>query len=207
MNKAFILSALTLALSTQAFSAHALSTSSTVGQYTSNVAGVTTETFASGSLPSGYSHGALYSASQANVTAKPVGSTDYFWSVGNAPAAQVGPGVITFAAPVSYFGFLWGSPDVYNTVTFYNGSTVLGAFTGSAIQPPVANGNQAYSAYFNAVAGPGESITKITFSSSSNAFETDNHSYITAVPEPETYAMLVAGLGLVGFMAKRKKSA
>jgi len=27
---------------------------------------------------------------------------------------------------------------------------------------------------------------------------------ITAVPEPETYAMLLAGLGLLGFMARRK---
>ncbi|MYM66484.1 DUF642 domain-containing protein [Pseudoduganella sp. FT55W] len=30
---------------------------------------------------------------------------------------------------------------------------------------------------------------------------------LTAVPEPETYAMLVAGLGLVGFAARRKKQA
>jgi hypothetical protein len=30
---------------------------------------------------------------------------------------------------------------------------------------------------------------------------------VTAVPEPETYAMMMAGLGLFGFMAKRKKSA
>jgi len=29
---------------------------------------------------------------------------------------------------------------------------------------------------------------------------------ITAVPEPETYAMLLAGLGLVGMMARRRKS-
>lgn len=28
-----------------------------------------------------------------------------------------------------------------------------------------------------------------------------------AVPEPETYAMLMAGLGVVGFMARRKKKA
>jgi hypothetical protein len=28
---------------------------------------------------------------------------------------------------------------------------------------------------------------------------------VTAVPEPETYAMMIAGLGLVGFMARRRK--
>lgn len=30
---------------------------------------------------------------------------------------------------------------------------------------------------------------------------------VTAVPEPETYAMLLAGLGLIGFMAWRRKAA
>ncbi|MDP1934865.1 MAG: FxDxF family PEP-CTERM protein, partial [Nitrosomonas sp.] len=29
---------------------------------------------------------------------------------------------------------------------------------------------------------------------------------ISAVPEPETYAMLLAGLGLVGFTVRRKKN-
>ena len=30
---------------------------------------------------------------------------------------------------------------------------------------------------------------------------------VTAVPEPESYAMMLAGLGLLGFMARRKKTA
>ena len=34
----------------------------------------------------------------------------------------------------------------------------------------------------------------------------DNFTYTPPVPEPETYAMMMAGLGLLGFMAKRKKS-
>jgi hypothetical protein len=29
----------------------------------------------------------------------------------------------------------------------------------------------------------------------------------TPVPEPETYAMLLAGLGVVGFLARRRQSA
>jgi hypothetical protein len=29
----------------------------------------------------------------------------------------------------------------------------------------------------------------------------------TVVPEPETYAMLLAGLGLLGFIARRRKTA
>jgi hypothetical protein len=31
--------------------------------------------------------------------------------------------------------------------------------------------------------------------------------HVAAVPEPETYAMMLAGLGIVGFMAKRRRSA
>ena len=36
---------------------------------------------------------------------------------------------------------------------------------------------------------------------------TFGYEYIMAVPEPETYAMLLAGLGLVGFSARRRKVA
>lgn len=34
----------------------------------------------------------------------------------------------------------------------------------------------------------------------------DNFTFTSAVPEPETYAMLLLGLGLLGFVAKRKQA-
>ena len=39
------------------------------------------------------------------------------------------------------------------------------------------------------------------------ASTTDLIGYLAPVPEPETYATLLAGLGLVGFMARRKAQA
>ena len=41
-----------------------------------------------------------------------------------------------------------------------------------------------------------------------NAGDINNNGQVIAigVPEPETYALLLAGLGLVGFMGRRKKA-
>ena len=170
----------------------------------------TGDTVASGTL-SGvtytYVDGALFNNSVliAGVAARPVGSTDNYYSVGN-KGTQQGTGTVTFSQGLSYFGFLWGSPDNYNHITAYSGATQIGSFDGSAIKVP-ANGDQSYARYFNIFAGAGQSITKVTFTSGSNAFETDNHAFIasvTAVPEPESYAMLLAGLGLLGAVARRK---
>lgn len=47
-------------------------------------------------------------------------------------------------------------------------------------------------AIFGAIASSGSSVYADNFT-------------ISAVPEPETYAMLLAGLGLLGFMARRRK--
>ncbi len=159
-----------------------------------------------------YTDGALFnfdgsSGLPSGISARPVGSTGNFWSIGTSPDTQDGPGIVNLGAGVSYYGFLWGSPDAsgWNTVKFYNGSALLATFDGSAILVP-PNGDQTYAKYFNVFAGPGEVITSISFAANRNAFETDNHAFISAIPEPEIYAMMGLGLGLMGWMGRRKRA-
>jgi hypothetical protein len=65
---------------------------------------------------------------------------------------------VTFTNPVSYVGFAWGTPDPFNELDVYNGSTPLGSFFGifSQNQPTY---------YFNLFAGSGEAITTLVMSS------------------------------------------
>lgn len=165
-----------------------------------------------GGISYSYTDGALFNYNGGSLasgtSARPVGSTGNFWSIGVTPDTQDGPGIVNLGTGVTYYGFLWGSPDAdgWNTVTFYNGRTALASFDGNAILNP-ANGNQTFARYFNVFAGPNEVITSISFAANRNAFETDNHAFIAAapIPEPEIYAMMAAGLGLMGFVARRRQ--
>lgn len=203
MTKSLITAAIAVLFSQALLANAGISTTLTAGPTSSEVGAITTDFNASNALPTGYTGGAVFSASTSE-SAQPPGSTGNFYTVGTA-SNQAGPGVVTFATPVSYFGFLWGSPDKYNTVEYYNGATLIGSYTGDAALDP-ANGDQGFATFFNAYATGGDVITSVHFISTGNAFETDNHAVIAAVPEPETYAMMLAGLGLMGFAARRRSN-
>lgn len=215
--------ALTVTVTNDTFSAQAgaftvdfgVSTINNTGPVAGNVApGDVLVSGVGGGINYSYTDGALFnfdgsSSLPSGTSARPVGSTGNFWSIGVTPDTQDGPGIVNLGTGVSYYGFLWGSPDAsgWNTVKFYNGSTLLGTYDGSAILNP-PNGNQTFARYFNVFAGQGEVITSISFAANRNAFETDNHAFIAAapIPEPEIYAMMGLGLGLMGWMGRRKRA-
>jgi uncharacterized protein (TIGR03118 family) len=53
--------------------------------------------------------------------------------------------------------------------------------------------------------GSGGSINKVYFTAGPNGEQDGLFGVIESVPEPETYAMMLAGLGLLGFVARRRK--
>jgi hypothetical protein len=120
------------------------------------------------------------------------GSSVASYSVLSTAAGFPTSGTISFAAPVTSFTFLWGSPDSYNRVT--DGTVTV---TGSTFSS--GTGNNAETTLYTFFDALG--FSSLTFSTTGIAFELA----VASVPEPETYAMMLAGLGAVGFLALRRK--
>ena len=174
----------------------------------SSVIGAVTQDFNSSlSLPSGYTGAAVVNGSVGGQYASPPNDTSNYFTVGGNAGS---PGSLAIGYLANYFGFYGGSPDTYNSLELFNGSTSVLSLTGAQIAsaagvPP--DGNQSVGYYFNIFAnGTNEYFDRVVFISGAAAFETDNHAVLAApVPEPETYAMMLAGLGVMGLVARRRK--
>ena len=85
--------------------------------------------------------------------------------------------------------------DIFDTVT----STAV--LTGT-----IFNGGLVGFGLFNGTTGSGSYALHIAGNSKGSSSYAGTLSVTSAVPEPETYGMMLAGLGLMGFVARRRKS-
>lgn len=122
-----------------------------------------------------------------------------FYAAGPLPATAPNPAVLSFSSLMSSFSFLWGSPDEYNEITFYNGASAVG--TLASFLGPVPG-------LFTGAGAVFVSVTDILFdrveffSDEQQAIE---FASISAVPIPAGLPLLGAGVALLGYLGMRRK--
>ena len=105
-----------------------------------------------------------------------------------------------------YLGLLWGSVDSYNTISFYNGATLVDTFGGSAVSAVAGsgncvNGNQSTVGTCYVNINLATAFDRVVMTSSEYAFEFDNVAFAEnpiGTPEPGELGLFLLGLGLVG---------
>ena len=123
------------------------------------------------------------------------------------PAVGHSHGRITLAAAaghtINLLGFdmgAWHAPAAVGTNISVTNASSTYTFSGAVGTDGLATHFSAFGA-----AGMGQTVTIDWFNSAENVGLDELHFSVTQVPEPETYALLLAGLGLLGAATRKKR--
>ena len=165
--------------------------------------------------PAGVTYGGSYTIDNLTTNgfrAAPAGDTTNYFATPGSNDQLPGTATIDFSGYVANtrairsLSFYWGSIDSYNTLEVLSRTgSVLATITGDNINNP-ANGDQSSPATNRRVFlqfSPTEDFGSLRLTSTQRAFEIDNIA-TAAVPEPTTWAMLIVGMGFVGFASRRR---
>ena len=134
------------------------------------------------------------------------------WNITEAPSGN-GPYVGWTLDPV--ITFHWNSPVNITSVTFYfdDANGLGGVSSPSSVDVngtnfPIADpaGSAPFSFVANGLSFTGNDLAVTLHRSNAWVFMSEVEFNAAPIPEPETYAMLLAGLGLLGFAAHRRKA-
>jgi len=131
-----------------------------------------------------------------------------YQSVGTGGSSSFDFAGLLGAASLTGFSVYWGSVDTHNNLDFFNrAGGLVSSISGGNL--PRFDGNQMLGATNRRLTwalNEADDVTRIVFRGGGNAFEYDTLGITTgAVPEPSTWAMLIAGFGLVGAVVRRRR--
>lgn len=144
-----------------------------------------------------------FNASDLNVVRSPFEGTGSpaagFFASGPLEETNPNPAVLTFATAVTSLSFLWGSPDTYNIITFYNGGSPIGTLADFlGVVPGLYTGAGAVFV----------SVTDILFDRVeffSNGQQALEFASLSTIPVPAGLPLLGAGVALLGYLGMRRK--
>ncbi len=195
---------------------------------TGGAANFTTDFGTGGAIVATYTGGRIDAANQYGSAA---GSGNHIVTFTNLDPIEISF-TTTLPEGLTYFGYWLSALDGQNRLDFYNGDNLLASVTPGDVQsnigacpnsycgnpnPPFLgqNGGEIY-AFLNVYFTDGDNYDRILIyqNSGTGGYESDNHTvgFFTApgggtVPEPATWTMLIAGFGLIGLAARRRRQA